>query len=315
MKDLSVVVASVNAAASIERCLSGFERTCRNHDSEIVVVDASQDETAEIVAARFPEIRLLKSAIGTLTPELWTKGYQVSRGRVVAFTVGQCVPAVQWAAAMLDATSRGASGVGGPLTVADDASRLDCALFYLRYSAFTSEMMTAGRTSGEVAGDNACYRREWLDRFASSFAEGFWEIDFHRALRSSGGWLAAEPRAQVTFGSLSSAKTICRHRFAHGRHFGSGRVHRGGRSPWLIVGGAPIVPLLLAWRAYRRVGRLATHRWRFLRGLPWFFLLAACWAAGEACGAFGEVLGASSSPRPDDDTAQTPIATGEAPRT
>lgn len=315
MKHLSVVVACVDAARSIECCLSGFERTCQHVDSEIIVVDASQDRTAEIVAARFRGVRLLRCAVGTLAPELWARGYQASQGRVVAFTTGHCVPGVRWARAMLGGMSRGASGAGGPLEIAADATPLDWAVFYLRYSAFMDETMAAGRTAGELAGDNACYQREWLDRFASSFADGFWEIEFHRAVRAGGGWLAVEPEALVAFGPSYPLKTICRHRFAHGRHFGLRGARGGRRRPWQIVGAAPIVPLVLAWRAYARVQRIPGHRRRFLSALPWFLLLASCWAAGEAWGAVAGVAPATSSSPAGDGSVRAETAGSGARRT
>jgi hypothetical protein len=52
-----------------------------------------------------------------------------------------------------------------------------------------------------------------------------------------------------------------------------------------IVLAAPLVPFVLAMRAARRVA--ASHRdtMRLITALPWFIVLAACWAAGEAWGA------------------------------
>ena len=79
-------------------------------------------------------------------------------------------------------------------------------------------------------------------------------------------------------------RTIATHRFQHGREFGAGRV-RGGRPAWLLVLGAPAVPLILASRAASRVWGGGGSRPRFMAALPWFLVLASAWAAGEAWGA------------------------------
>ncbi len=186
---------------------------------------------------------------------------------------------------MIDALDAGATGAGGPLVIAPGARPLDWAVFYLRYSAFMPETIGSGPVDGEIAGDNAAYRREALDRHADSFADGFWEVDFHRQIRREGGWLVAVPAATAAFGRSFPLRTIAAHRFAHGRQFGAGRVRGGIRAAWQIVLAAPAVPVVLAARAARRVARTTTGRWRFIVALPWFLLLAGAWASGEAWGA------------------------------
>ena len=64
-----------------------------------------------------------------------------------------------------------------------------------------------------------------------------------------------------------------RHRYAHGRHFGASRVAHGF-SALRIVAAAPLVPLILAWRAARRALPAPEHRRRFLLALPLFLVLA-----------------------------------------
>jgi hypothetical protein len=51
---------------------------------------------------------------------------------------------------------------------------------------------------------------------------------------------------------------------------------------------APIVPLVLAQRAARRVWPSGRDRGRFVVSLPWFLVLAGAWAAGEAWGALAD---------------------------
>jgi hypothetical protein len=283
--DFSVVVASVDAELSIQLCLQRLETACAGLRSEVLVCDASNDRTVDRAATVGAAATLVRFPAGTLTPTLWAEGLRRSSGRIVAFTTGHCLVSSTWARSLIDAIDAGATGAGGPLVIAPGARPLDWAVFYLRYSAFMPETIGSGPVTGEIAGDNAAYSREALDRHAASFTNGFWEVDFHSLIRRDGGSLVVAPAATAAFGRSFPLRTIVAHRFAHGRQFGAGRVRGGTRAVWQIVLAAPVVPFVLAARAARRVTDTADGRWRFVVALPWFMLLAAAWAAGEAWGA------------------------------
>jgi len=283
--DLSVIIAATDAGRSIDQCLRRLHQACAGLDAELIVVDASSDDTAARVAALDLPVHLLRYPPGTLTPQLWAEGYRRATGRFVAFTTGHCLVTARWATALVEAMESGASGAGGPLTLRPEAAPLDRAVYYLRYSAFTPDALGSGRTAGEIAGDNAVYSKAQLDRHASTFERGFWEVDFHRLLRSDGGWLAAVPAAVAEFGRSFPASTILRHRFLHGTHCGAGRVSGGSRAVWQVVLASPLVPFVLMARAASRGVRAGRDLWTFTTALPWFLALSAAWAAGEACGA------------------------------
>lgn len=61
--DLSVVVVSYNTRALLERCLRTTQSSLDTIDYEIIVVDnASDDGSADMVAATFPDVTLVRSA-------------------------------------------------------------------------------------------------------------------------------------------------------------------------------------------------------------------------------------------------------------
>lgn len=291
---MSVIVASIDAGRSIDRCLDHLCQACEGLDAELIVVDASRDDTSSTVATRSGTVRLIRRPVGTLAPHLWAEGYRQTSGRIVAFTTGHCVVVPGWARALAGALDAGASGAGGPLRPAPGTGPVDWAVFYLRYSGFLQDGMKAGRVRGDIAGDNAAYRREALEPYAHSFDDGFWETRVHKLLRADGGWLMGVPEAIVEFGPSFPFTTAIRHRFAHGAQFGASRVWDGARARWQIVLAAPLVPGLFLWRVLRRVRRSALDCGRLLASLPWFLLLASAWSAGEAWGAWR----AARRPRP-----------------
>lgn len=283
--DLSVVIASIDAELSIGSCLRLLRTACAGVRAEFLVCEPLGNHTASSVVGLDDRIKLFRFPKKALAPVLWAEGLRRSTGRIVAFTTGHCLVSSTWARSLVDALDAGATGAGGPLVIGPGARPLDWAVFYLRYSAFMPETIGTGRVAGEIAGDNAAYRREALDRHAASFTDGFWEVDFHRLIRRDGGWLVVAPAATAAFGRSFPVRTIAAHRFAHGRQFGAGRVRGGARAGWQVVLAAPVVPFVLATRAARRVARTRDGRWRFVLALPWFLLLAGAWAAGEAWGA------------------------------
>ena len=282
--DVSVVIASIDSAQSIARCLSHLQRSCAGLSTELIVVDASGDGTAGRVRALGLDLPLIEHPVGTLAPQLWADGYRRSTGRVVAFTTGHCLVTPAWASALVTALDQGATGAGGPLVIGSGTRPLDWGIYFLRYAGFMPQTLGSGRIAGEIAGDNAAYTREALDRHMATFDRGFWEIDFHRLVRADGGWLTAVPDAVVEFSRSFPVRTILRHRFAHGCHFGAGRVRSGARTSWQILLAAPLVPLVLASRAARRAASGQSFP-RFAASLPWVLTLAGAWALGEAWGA------------------------------
>ena len=282
--DLTVVIASIESSRSIAQCLSHLARSCEGLGSELIVADASSDDTAVQVRALGGPVTLISSAPGTVAPELWAAGYRRATGRVVAFTTGHGLVAPGWATALVQAIDNGATGAGGPLVLANNTGPVDWAIFYLRYAGFMPHTLGSGRTAGEIAGDNSAYARTALDAHSATFERGFWEIDFHRRIRAQGGWLVAVPSATVEFGRSFPFARILRHRFVHGRSFGAARVSSGARAVWQILFAAPLVPFVLAGRAAGRAAR-GPSPWRFVAALPWFLILASAWAAGEAWGA------------------------------
>lgn len=281
-RQLSVVVGSVESENSISRCLDALVRSCAGIDAEIFVVDAGGGAVVEAAARSHPGVVFFPMPAHTLTPTLWSEGLAASSGHVVAFTTGHCFVTNRWASSLLKAAGDGAVAAGGPILLATDASTLDAAIFFLRYSAYMN--VGVDRDVSDIAGDNTAYVKARIPDGSWSREHGFWEHDVNRAIRNDGGTLRWTSAAVAEFGSSFSLSSICRHRFAHGRLFGAARVGRG-ESPARIVLASPLVPFVIAARAGRRAMTMSGYRTRFLAALPLMLLVAYCWALGEARGA------------------------------
>ena len=282
--EFSVVIASVESARSISRCIRSVREAVSGKRAEVVVVDASRDGSAEIAERELGAERVIRCARGTLTPDLWAVGIRHSAGRVVALTTGHFAVEPTWSESLCSRLDQGVVGVAGRVDLADDTTVTDWAVFYLRYSEFLTEPERVRDVPG-IAADNAAYEGEAIRRFMMETSDGFWEVEFHRHLKATGGRLRVVAGAAARYGRSFPLGTILSHRFHHGRHAGAWRVGVGERSALAVAAASPLVPAVLAARTWRRVRHLGAHRARFVRALPVFVVLAASWALGEAVGA------------------------------
>jgi hypothetical protein len=288
-RELTVIVGSRDATSTLRECVSALVASCAGIDAEILVVEATDPDAAKRSADGNPSVRVIAMPAGSLVPALWGRGLREARGRVVAFTIGQCVVSDGWAGALLSGIRAGAAGVGGPLELRRGSSATARATFYLRYAAWLD--MPAG-PAREIAGDNAAYDHAALRDARTDAGESFWEVEAHARFRRLGRTLEVRPEAVAWFTDATGLPEMAARRFAHGRHSGAFRVRSGVRPRWQVVLGAPLVPFVLLLRVGRRVAQAPGHSLGFLTSLGAFLVLASAWAAGEAVG--GITSGASA---------------------
>jgi glycosyltransferase involved in cell wall biosynthesis len=110
----SVIVPSYNSRSTIERCLQALQSQETEFDYEIVVIDSSNDDTADLIATRFPAIRLIRLPRRTLPGPARNIGIQEAVGDILAFTDADCVPEPCWLEKMLQEQTAGeCAAVGG----------------------------------------------------------------------------------------------------------------------------------------------------------------------------------------------------------
>jgi hypothetical protein len=280
---LSVVVASVESAHTLPKALDAARLSCSSVGRhEILVVDASRDDSARIAREHPGCDGVRVHEPGTLVPTLWADGIRASRGRWVALTTGHCVVTPPWAPALVAELERGASVAGSGVRPLPEARALDCAIAFLRYGRYLELTVGSPRDVSDVPGDNAAYPGDRLRKVLGE-QEGFWEIDLHDRVREEEGAIRAVPAATAGFGRSFPWGTIARHRLHHARHHGARTARRAGVLRVLLP--APVVPLVLLARSGRLVWPLPELRSSFIRSVPAFLALASVWAAGEAIGA------------------------------
>ena len=280
---VSVVVASHNARASIEECLTSLETQQPKGGVEIVVVDNSTDGTAEVIRQCFPAVKLVVRPPSALIPELWEAGIRRSSGDIVAITTAHCVPGKDWLIQMLKAHEAAVPAIGGAIENYESAGVVDWAIYFCRYSQY----MLPFRESlvPEIPGDNASYKRVYIDRCHHVRHNGFWEPAVHTELKKAGLQLLLVPSIVISHKKSFSLKGFLKQRFQHGMQFGRERASRfPGPKRALYVLLSPAIPVAFLVRISQQVLSKRKHRKEFLISLPILLLFLLAWTWGELIG-------------------------------
>lgn len=280
---ISVVVASHNARASIEVCLASLLAQRPEDGVEVVVVDNSTDGTTEIIRQRFPTLRLLGWPPSALIPELWEAGIRQSAADIVAITTAHCVPAKNWLSAMLKAHEAAVPAIGGAIENDESAGVVDWAIYFCRYCPYMLPFQE-GFVS-EIPGDNASYKRAYIDRYQHVRRNGFWEPEVHAELKRAGLQLLLTPSIIVYHKKSFSLWSFMKQRLQHGMRFGGERASRfSGPRRVIYVLLSPAIPLISVVRIVRQVLTKRRHRKELLLSLPILMLFLLGWTCGELIG-------------------------------
>lgn len=283
MTDLSVVVASQDAEATIGECLSSLEAQNQSGAVEIIVVDNSRDRSAQIVATRFPDIQLFKVSAPSLIPELWARGVEHAAGEVVAFTTAHCIPDSSWIKEILRHRESTYAGVGGAIENLQPAPLLQWAIYFCRYSGYMLPFSV--HPVAQIPGDNAAYKRWILKEYADLIKTGFWETVVNDQLRKEGHALLLTPSIRVYHGRSFGMWQFCRQRLVLGRIFGIRRASVTSPARRLLyIVSSPLIPLIFLGKITRQVFGRGRHRQSFVRSLPLLIVFVLCWSVGEFLG-------------------------------
>ena len=251
---------------------------------EVYVIDSSGSLSAEWMATKFPNVRVLYRPNGQLAPQLWRDGLVRTEAELVAFSTSQMTLQPGWRESILKGfSSDEVVGVGGAIQPSTNLKGADCALALLRYANYFPPL--AANAALEPPGDNAVYRRNRLVEVDTSWADGFWEVEVHRALRASQFKLAMVPEASATFEGGLRLASMLRQRMLHGRRYGmlrSESLNLAIRAARVLT--APLVVPLLLLRSLKPVGSGKVPFFAWLGALGPLLILSTSWAIGEAIG-------------------------------
>jgi glycosyltransferase involved in cell wall biosynthesis len=286
---LSVVIASHDAAAVIERCLAALATQREDAAMEVVVADSSRDGTSAVVADGFPWVRLLHFDEPLTVPQLRGRAIQIARGEIVAILDPYSVAASDWVRQVVRAHGRSSHPVIGgavDLDAPESRSLAAWAIYLNEYGLFVPPI-PAGPT-WIVPGSNVSYKRSVLFDGERARYPVFWKTFVNWTVEQAGSALWLEPAIKIGLNKPIPFGDFLRTRYHHGRCFAAMRVKdartavRAGRAASTLA-----VPLLTLARWIRGFWPKRRYRARFVLTLPAQLALFTVWAWGELCGYLG----------------------------
>jgi GT2 family glycosyltransferase len=288
--ELTVLITSFNARSTIEACLNSLRNQRTGRCYEIILVDSGTDQTADLVAGRYPEVKLLRFPRRLYCGDARNRGIAEARASLVAFLDADCAVLENWIEAICDAHRHPNLTVAGSVHNGSP-SLAGWAYYFCEFSLWTP----AGdpRQIGEAPGCALSMKRAAFDRFGP-FPEGTYCSDtvFHWRMQAAGEPVLFWPAIAVYHTYQKGWGPLLSHIFEHRRHFAMIEVRERGRGRGRRLIAAlmmPFLPLLLtlavAWRL-RHSPRLYIP---YLKaGLPTFL--------GFCARAWGQTVGYLSRP-------------------
>lgn len=253
---VSVVIATRNRAACLERCLTPLLGSPPSEVGEIVIVDdASSDETRVVVAAAGRDPRVVaRNAAGQGAAAARNVGLRAATGAIVAVTDDDCITPPGWAASLAARLHETQAAAAGGRVVAAESVSLPARMSQAITNGFVRALNRDARNAVFLTSNNVAYRAAAL-RAAGLFDESFpgaggEERELHARLRARGERLVYAPDVVVTHCAALDWVGFWRQQLGYGRgarlYYRLARNHGSG-APRHFSPGTYAAALRAAW--------------------------------------------------------------------
>ena len=294
--ELSIIVVSYNARATIGRCLFALKRQSVGNKAEIIVVDSSSDSTAEYVREKYPEVRLFTFAKRKYPGEARNFGISKARSELIAFVDADCIAEPNWAAEILRAHQSKHPVIGGAIANGNPESYVGWGYYF---GEFVQWMPGTTKQLMEDIPTCCLSLKRWAFDKWGPYLEGTYCSDtaFSWKMSLDHKKLLFNPRIKVSHLNVDSLGRFLTHEKQHGMYFASVRVSETNMTKAqrvLYSVGTLILPLILFLRTTVSVFHKKVYLRAFLLTVPIVFAGRVAWSFGE----FKGYLKGAPGPRP-----------------
>jgi glycosyltransferase involved in cell wall biosynthesis len=324
--DISVVIPSYNSQDTIAYCLISLLGQT-TPPGEIIVVDSSEDDTAELVRTRFPGVRIFKAKHRIFPGPARNRGVRMARGSIVAFIDSDCVAASDWVQRLVVGHNGGSLAVGGAVELGNPFN----AVAWAGHLCEFREFLPFGNPLyvPHIPTCNVSYQKQVLETYGG-FPDAYYpqeDLLFNYLLNQNGIRIWFDPRIRVRHYYRDTLRQFLSHQHRIGRVTRSTlrRVNLAGsgvaRRSWLAFAAAPFLGLVKWARTVSAFLRHYPRQALRMPALPFLLLLGSLWwargfAAGARKGLSGvagihdpeEPIFLSLSPLTADETAEPGVA-------
>lgn len=216
--DFSVIICTRNGRERIGQCLDAASRMT-GCDYEIILVDdGSGDGTADFVAEKFPDVRVLRLAPSGLSAAR-NAGAAIAGGEILAFTDDDCAPDFEWLARLCRVFRDGRFAAAGGPNLPPEARTAEEAVVRAAPGA-PSHVMLDDEEAEHLPGCNLAVTKvafEAIGGFDTQFHTAGDDVDFCWRLRDAGYRLGFAPGAFVWHWRRPSVSAFLRQQLGYGR--------------------------------------------------------------------------------------------------
>ena len=283
---VSVIIASHQDVDTIPRCLEALRCQEGAGPYEVIVGDSSTDGTADLVATRFPDVKVLRSAERLAPGAARNLAIRSASGEIFAFTDADCIPPANWIATIRESHRSTAPAIGGVVANANPASYVGWGYYFCKFSLWMPGTVRASRH--EVPTTCLSVKRWAWEAFGPFRETGYSsDTDFNWRMAQAGHAVLLEPSMRVAHVNIERFAEFASKLYEHARAFARVRVRlrnfsRRRRFAYVLL--SPLLPVLLFTRTLARVANGGVYVREFVRAAPIVLVGYAIWSAGEVCG-------------------------------
>jgi len=283
---VTIVVPSYNSRGTILLSLEALQSQKTSVSYEIIVVDSSNDGTADLIADRLPDITLIQSEQRLYPGAGRNRGIKMARGEILAFTDADCIADPGWVEAIVQAHSRDSEVIGGVVDNANPENLTGWAYYFTEFNHWSP-----GAPGGYVDDIPTCclsMKRSAYERWGPFRESGYCsDTVFHWTMAADGKRPYLDPQIRVAHINPGDLFHMLGHEYEHGKYFAGVRARYQNFSRWQLLAHsitAPILPFILFGRAFGRVRARGYY-------LPVFFKTSLQTFAGMTFWCLGEFAG------------------------
>jgi glycosyltransferase involved in cell wall biosynthesis len=287
--ELSVIVASYNARKTMEHCLTSLRNQKTDKAFEIIVVDSSADNTAELIEEKFPEVKVYTFSERKFCGDARNFAISKARGEIIAFIDADCTAEKNWVDEILKVHQSPYPAIGGAIANGNNPSFVSWAAYFCEFSQWMPHTPTTWMT--DVAAANMSYKRKIFEKLGR-FIEGTHcsDTEFHWRLGQIGHSIRFVPSILISHHSIDNFSRFISHEYHHGKNFALVRVasqnfSKVRKSIYVIF--FSLIPLILFLRIGLRNIKNRIYLPAFLKTLPLLILGLIAWSLGECVGYIG----------------------------
>jgi len=211
----TVIIPSYNQKHVIFDALESVYNQETDFNYEVIVVESTGDDTAELVKQRFPQTRVIKLKERAYPGTARNAAIKEAKGKILAFTDTDCIVDRHWLQRLVDAHRHGYPVVGGMVRNGTPKSIAGTVDYLLEFSDLITPYPTTAKTHFGTC--NVSFEKRVFEEHGL-FVDQVKGSDslYTRLIRAKGESLFHEPKAVIWHRNRTSFKKILRNQWELG---------------------------------------------------------------------------------------------------